>query len=193
MQKKLDNLYSFINYNDSIIMHNRIYYKASCPVCNSDRGYKRPNKFNSHCASCQTIKMRSSITDLSRKKQSTAMLGKIPINKKRSPEHVKLRHCVSSLVYSRLKKRSATKGKSFFESIGYSFEQLIFHLESKFQLGMSWANYGIWHIDHIKPDSLFSYKKMDDSDFKLSWALNNLQPLWAKDNLNKGAKYGDMG
>jgi len=29
----------------------------------------------------------------------------------------------------------------------------------------------------------------NSEDFKKCWALNNLQPLWAKDNLNKRDKW----
>jgi len=49
---------------------------------------------------------------------------------------------------------------------------------------MSWENRGEWHIDHIKPVSSF------DKSEKMSVvnSLDNLQPLWAKDNLSKGSK-----
>jgi 5-methylcytosine-specific restriction endonuclease McrA len=50
---------------------------------------------------------------------------------------------------------------------------------------MTWDNYGKWHIDHIIPDSHFNYDKIDDEQFKLAWALENLQPLWAAENYRK--------
>ena len=49
-------------------------------------------------------------------------------------------------------------------------------------------NYGKWHIDHIKPISSFNINGINSDDFKKCWSLNNLQPLWAKDNLQKGNK-----
>jgi len=61
-------------------------------------------------------------------------------------------------------------------------------LESKFKNGMSWKNYGKWHIDHAIPDIRFRYKSPEDEEFKKCWALNNLQPLWAKENIRKGGK-----
>ena len=72
--------------------------------------------------------------------------------------------------------------------LGYSAVELIAHLEQKFQEGMSWDNYGDWHIDHIKPIQAF----VDEGNFNPREinALSNLQPLWAEDNLSKGAKYG---
>lgn len=186
-----DRLYSFIDYDNTIVKHGRVQYRASCKECGRDRGYKRPNKFDQVCWPCQTVRMRTFVTDESRAKQGFAMIGNIPWNKRRSPEHVKLRHTVSSLVNRRLKKRGASKcGDSFFEAIGYSFEDLVKHLESQFWPGMTWDNQGKWHIDHIEPDSLFSYKVMSDQGFQDSWALNNLQPLWAEDNLKKSDKVG---
>jgi len=39
------------------------------------------------------------------------------------------------------------------------------HLEKKFSKGMSWNNYGEWHVDHIIPDSIndpMEYYKVND-------------------------------
>lgn len=69
---------------------------------------------------------------------------------------------------------------------GCSIEQLKKHLENKFTKGMSWNNYGKWHIDHIKPCVLFSLSKA--SEQKKCFHYTNLQPLWAKDNFSKGTK-----
>ena len=65
--------------------------------------------------------------------------------------------------------------------LGYSPIQLKEHLESLFTEGMSWNNYGEWHIDHIKPVSSFN----KDTHPSIVNALSNLQPLWAEDNLKK--------
>lgn len=79
-------------------------------------------------------------------------------------------------------------GRKTFALLGYSVAELMAHLEKQFQPGMTWDNYGDWHIDHIVPLSLFNYETLDDIDFKRAWALSNLQPLWALDNLKKMAK-----
>jgi len=71
--------------------------------------------------------------------------------------------------------------------LGYSKDELRANMESKFTEGMSWKNHGEWHIDHIKPVSVFISE--GETDPKVINALDNLQPLWAKDNLSKGAKY----
>lgn len=72
--------------------------------------------------------------------------------------------------------------------LGYSIEDLKNHLESGFKDGMSWDAFldGYIHIDHVIPQAMFN---LDDSkQFLECWSLNNLQPLWAKDNLAKGSK-----
>jgi hypothetical protein len=78
------------------------------------------------------------------------------------------------------------KSKPTSEIIGCTWEELIQHLESNFQPGMSWENHGRfgWHIDHIIP--LASAKSVDDLH-RLNH-FTNLKPLWWKDNLQKSTK-----
>lgn len=68
--------------------------------------------------------------------------------------------------------------------VGYTRNELVAHLESQFLEGMSWSNYGEWHIDHVIPIDHFI--KSGESDPAVINALENLQPLWAQDNLSKG-------
>lgn len=79
-------------------------------------------------------------------------------------------------------------GKSSFELLGYSPEQLCRHLERQFLPGMTWDNIGEWHIDHIIPVSAFNIHSPDDPDFRVCWGLANLRPLWRRDNQVKGGK-----
>lgn len=79
-------------------------------------------------------------------------------------------------------------GKSTFTFLPYTIDDLIEHLERLFTVGMTWDNYGYWHIDHKIPDSSFNYKNVEDEEFQKCWALENLQPLWAEDNIKKGYK-----
>lgn len=84
---------------------------------------------------------------------------------------------------------SENKGDNrWFEVLGYTVEDLYAHLERQFLKGMSWENMGEWHIDHIVPLSKCPASSPDDPNFKRVWALTNLRPLWAKDNLSKGAR-----
>lgn len=89
-----------------------------------------------------------------------------------------------SLLHNTLKRFNTTKESKTIELLGYSAQDLKEHIESKFLDGMSWNNRSEWHIDHIKPVSHF------DNTEKMSVvnSLDNLQLLWAKDNLSKGSK-----
>lgn len=86
--------------------------------------------------------------------------------------------------------KSMKCNKSWKNLVGYTLTELMEHLESKFQPGMTWDNYGEWHIDHIIPKSSFNITSIDCDDFKKCWCLENLQPLWAKDNIKKSNKIG---
>ena len=97
-----------------------------------------------------------------------------------------INHTISNRIRSSLK--SGKNGHRWESLVGYTLTELMEHLESKFQPGMTWDNYGEWHIDHIIPISYFDYSSYDDETFKICWDLNNLQPLWAKDNLIKSNK-----
>ncbi len=79
-------------------------------------------------------------------------------------------------------------GRHWETLVEYTFKQLKRHLEKQFKDGMSWDNYGKWHIDHIIPISAFSFGRSEDIDFKRCWALKNLRPMWSIDNLRKGSK-----
>lgn len=83
--------------------------------------------------------------------------------------------------------RGGKHGRRWEGLVGYTLEQLCAHLEKQFLPGMGWHNMGEWHIDHIVPKSGYNYQSTDDPDFKRAWALENLQPLWAEDNLKKSA------
>lgn len=88
----------------------------------------------------------------------------------------------------RLSLRSGGKlGKKTFELLGYTLQDLISHLERQFSPGMTWENYGDWHIDHIVALADFKYETADEPEFKAAWCLGNLRPLWAVENCKKKA------
>jgi hypothetical protein len=71
--------------------------------------------------------------------------------------------------------------------LGYTGIELMDYMTSLFTDGMSWSNYGDWHIDHIRPVSLFVAEGVTDP--AIVNALSNLQPLWAEDNFAKRNKF----
>lgn len=76
------------------------------------------------------------------------------------------------------------KSESTRKIIGCTIQELKIHLENKFTDGMTWENYGEWHIDHIVP---ISFAKTDEEVYKLNH-YTNFQPLWWWDNLKKSNK-----
>ena len=82
------------------------------------------------------------------------------------------------------------KEGSAISNLGCTLDEFKVYLESMFAPGMSWDNYGEWHIDHIRP--LCSFDLTDLNKIKEACHYNNLQPLWAKDNLSKISKDKEM-
>ena len=106
--------------------------------------------------------------------------------KRRKNPIFRLNGNISNSIRSSLKSQSLRKNGRHWESlVGYTVLELKEHLESLFQTEMTWGNYGKWHIDHRIPQSFFEIKKIGDVEFKMCWRLENLQPLWASENLSK--------
>lgn len=94
-----------------------------------------------------------------------------------------LRARLRSALHNNYKTGSAVR------DLGCSISEFKAHLESQFQSGMTWNNYGRdgWHIDHIRP--LTSFDLTDSKQIKQACHYTNLQPLWAEENLSKGASF----
>jgi len=91
---------------------------------------------------------------------------------------------VRSRIYQALK---AKKTKSSIEYLGCSIKELKDHLESQFQPGMSWENYGPeWHIDHIIPLQ-YENPTLEEVIERLYWT--NTQPMWGPENIAKGNRW----
>jgi hypothetical protein len=88
-----------------------------------------------------------------------------------------------------LKRKQIKKNYKTEELLGTTVEHAKKHLESLFKPGMTWENHGVygWHIDHIKPCASFDLTDFEQQ--KQCCHYTNLQPLWAKENMSKGAKY----
>ncbi len=152
-------------------------YKMTCIFCGADKGYKPIAYHDRRCYVCSDI-----------------YLGQIKT--KTTMTQRKLKQKIPSILYDRRKStKPSRRGDKIFNILGYTFDDLVNHLESQFEPWMNWDNHGIynpnrltWQIDHIIPDSSFTYADVYDEDFKNSWALNNLRPLEAMKNMVKGDK-----
>lgn len=68
--------------------------------------------------------------------------------------------------------------------LGCTFEQFRAHIEMQFLPGMSWDSRSDWHLDHIVP---MATAKTPEDVMRLNH-FTNYRPLWAEDNIFKGAK-----
>ena len=115
----------------------------------------------------------------------------------------RLRKNVSRSVSRMIEKNCAVKKHSILKFLPYTIEELKQHIESLFEPWMNWENHGhyqskswkdddvstwTWQIDHIIPQSELQYDSMEHSNFQKCWALNNLRPYSAKQNIIDGSQ-----
>jgi hypothetical protein len=118
------------------------------------------------------------------KPEMAAAIWKRSNKKVRSTINGKLSDSIRRRINKTLK--NGWKGGHWEDLVGYTVESLKLHLEKQFRPGMTWDNYGKWHIDHKVPISNFHYQSYQDKEFIKCWRLSNLQPLWALENMRKG-------
>lgn len=99
-----------------------------------------------------------------------------------------LRHRTRALIRVTLK--NGRKGVRMKDVLGYDVSDLRAHLERQFTRGMNWEKFmaGEIHIDHIVPVAAFNIRAADSPEFRACWALSNLRPMWASENLSKSDK-----
>ncbi len=134
----------------------------------------------------KTAKQQKEYRDIPENKQRILKKNKeYIIARLKTDKAFQISHCLRSRIYSALK--GNTKSLSTMFLIGCDVDYLMYHLQSQFTKGMSWDNYGDWHIDHIKPCAKFDLGNPKQQE--LCFNFTNLQPLWAEDNLKKSDKY----
>ena len=111
-------------------------------------------------------------------------------------EHGRVRyHCntCTPMSYLRLVARSrihgAMKGTGVAGSLtmlGCTVQEFKAHITAQLRDGMTWENFGQWHIDHITPLK-YGAPTLEDTIERLHYT--NTQPLWAADNIAKRNKY----
>ncbi|WP_153740907.1 hypothetical protein [Marinobacter nauticus] len=107
-------------------------------------------------------------------------------SKRRQRAEVRVHDSVGNRIRGSL--RAGKDWIATFDLLDYTLDELMTHLERQFVKGMSWDNYGEWHIDHITPLSSFTISGVDDPELRRAWCLTNLRPIWARDNLSKRCK-----
>lgn len=93
---------------------------------------------------------------------------------------------IRNRINTSIKRQGASKKYRTIDLLGCSFNFYKEYIESLFTDGMTWENHGLWHIDHKIPCASFDLNNPEGQ--KKCFHYSNTQPLWAKDNLRKGAK-----
>ena len=129
----------------------------------------------------------------SKRPEAAAKRQKRRNHRKKIDPVYKLRHNISSHICGALKRNKGSKiGESILAHLPYTIAELRQHIESQFEAGMSWENWGkgegCWNIDHIYPHSKLPYDSLEHPNFAKAWALSNLRPLWEIENIRKRDK-----
>jgi hypothetical protein len=158
--------------------------------------YRENNKEKRNVYSREYSKNNREYFNLKKKEYYSSEKGKETKRKWCNNYNKKNPHIVAwrSLMRRMVVQLQYNKTDSTINELGYSAEDLKNHIGELFLSGMSWSNYGEWHIDHTKSVSLFE----KETPPSIVNELSNLKPMWAttreiggifyEGNLNKGNK-----
>ena len=124
---------------------------------------------------------------LNNKEKSLETIRKYNLKRRKTDSLYKLKCNLRTLISKSIKKQGYSKKSKTFNILGCTPVEFKQYLEKQFTNGMTWNNYGEWHLDHIYPISL---SKDEEELIRLNH-YTNFQPLWALDNIKKGNKIID--
>lgn len=195
--KECRKLKSKVDYANSLKGEKKIVTEKMCYTCSSKKNICHFHKqigskdgYRAECKECRSKKFVLNYDNIKIKHRESSKNYRInnreKFNKYRNWLYKKKPHVYAwrGMLSSVLRRLGKKKENQTYEILGYSAIELKENFEKKFTEGMSWDNWGEWHIDHIKPVSYFDINE----DPKIVNSLSNLQPLWAFDNISKGGK-----
>lgn len=147
-------------------------YEIVCKICGNTSIAKSPGKM--YCS----VKCRASAGNKTeaRKKALKEKYSACPVYR------MKVR--VKSRLAKALKARGWSKTDATKNMLGCGYQEFVEHIEKNFSSGMTWENRDKWHLDHIIPLATAKTKE----DIVRLTHHSNLRPMWARDNMAKGAK-----
>ena len=171
-----------------------------CTTCGEEKIYtlfsKKGKQKPYECKACLNARERDRRSgnpeEYNKKKRESYQVRKNKINETRRKNlqrrrdeepRYKVMMAIHVRLYDAVKHQRGVKSAKTLELLGCTVEQLHTFLEAEFTDGMTWENYGEWHIDHIRPCASFNLEDPEEQKKCFHWT--NLQPLWAKDNLAK--------
>lgn len=160
------------------VKYSKLYYKQNTDyikACN--KNYYQKNK--------EYILERNKKYDEANKDSVRKLKNKYTKERSKIDPFFKFIRNSRRLIIGAFKRKGIKKNTKTEQILGCTFVEFKAHIETLFGVGMTFENYGKWHIDHIVP---LATAKTEEDVLKLNH-YTNLQPLWAKDNLSKGSKY----
>lgn len=184
----------YTNNKTVVLEKAKQYYKEnSFKIKEKTKKYREENL--EYCSAYNAEYYQNNKSDIAKQRKAYVK------NKRENNAFYKLRVNVSRLINIALHRVGASKNGSITTFLPSSIEDLKKHLESLFEPWMNWNNWGKydpktwddndqstwkWQMDHIIPQSKLPYFSMEDENFKKCWALSNLRPLSAKQNVLEG-------
>lgn len=187
-----DNLIENEKKYEKIYLNHYIFDKKTCKKCKIRKSLSCFRIDGAKCIECSggTYYQRNKDKIKNQIKQYQ-MANRDKINQSKRLSNREPNKRIRAAMRTRFKDVLEQKTEKTVELIGCSVPFLKSYLESKFKEGMNWENYGAngWHIDHIIPVSFFDLKNKEER--MKCFNYKNLQPLWAKENEEKGDKMPD--
>lgn len=172
--------------------HNK-YCSRTCGIAyiNTKKQINAVDRSSRACRCCGVYfmpeygnKNKLQCSDLCLKKANSDRANKYDIVKSKNDFIYKLRRSIRSFIWKAIDRRGFSKNEKAEKILGCNVQEFKKHIERQFLIGMNWDNRSKWHIDHIIPMSAAKNEK----EVIMANHFTNLRPMWAKDNLLKGAK-----
>jgi len=172
-------------------MENRICSKCKIekPLSEYKKNATKTSRVNSYCKDCSNIYSKEYYKknkEYFKEYQKKYVIKRRPYEKeKRKADPIyKLTRNIRNRIGLAIKAKNFAKNYRTNEYLGISYAKYKVYLERVFEKGMTWENYGQWHIDHIIPLA----SATNEEELKLLFHYTNTQPLWADENFSKGYK-----
>jgi Prasinovirus endonuclease VII len=167
----------------------RLYYRHREKSKASRRKYYHKNREKCRASNQAWLKAhKDRIPEYQRrwKKKNREKWNAYCLKRRRTNINARLAHQLRDRISKAVKLN--LKSAKTLDLLGCSIESFKIYIESKFDVGMSWENYGYrgWHLDHIVPCALFDLTKPDHQ--ARCFHFSNLAPMWHNENFKKGKR-----
>lgn len=151
---------------------------------------------NSICKSCSAEKMRlyrkknhKRHLEYRRKRRVDNPEMYVEYDRKRRENPVRR---ISDNISRGIRYHISKNGKSTFDILPYTIEELIERLKDTLPEGMNWERYlestYEYNIDHIIPQNIYNFNSVEDEEFLKCWDLRNLRIITKEENVRKKDK-----